>query len=70
MVALTFVVIKSKARNEALFKSAKEFREQQERVNNYAMERQSKRDQKRPAAGRESQQQDKVVLVESSGEPL
>lgn len=70
VVALTFVVIKSKARNEALFKSAKEFREQQERVNNHAMERQSKRDQKRPAAGQESQRQDKVVLVESSGEPL
>jgi len=62
IVGLIFVVIKSKARNEALSKSEKMFREQQQRVNNYAMERQKKLKQK----PQETMEEGKVLIVDSN----
>ncbi|KAK2553672.1 Cys-loop ligand-gated ion channel [Acropora cervicornis] len=65
VIAVVLVVVKSKARNKALYQSAKDFREQQQRVNDYAVERQRRLEQ-RPPKEQQIPGKGKVVLVDSS----
>lgn len=65
VVAVVLVVVKSKARNKALYQSAKDFREQQQRVNKYAVERQRRLEQL-PPKEQQMPGKGKAVPVDSS----
>ncbi|XP_068681182.1 cys-loop ligand-gated ion channel-like [Montipora capricornis] len=68
VVALIIVTKKSKARNKALSESGQEFREQQHRVNNYAIERQKRQKslEQRQHKERQTPRKGNVVFVDAS----